>query len=172
MDLHVCFWTSTVKPGSLLIDTSTIEPAVAQEVCELVQGRESTFLDAPVSGGNAMNDVNFITQIVFLYSHVYFCSLTVKITPIYLEAWLKLWSRNILRLFYSKKKWTGTIKWGIKSRSNCSIWLQGLLFHHDILYQLPHIVIQHLQENPITFKWASPYWWYYSLCFINFIFFQ
>jgi len=42
---------STVKPGSLLIDTSTIEPAVAQEVCELVRDKESRFLDAPVSGG-------------------------------------------------------------------------------------------------------------------------
>ena len=109
MDLHVCFWTRTVKPGSLLIDTSTIEPAVAQEVCELVQDRESTFLDAPVSGGNAMNDVNLITQIVFLYSHVYFCPLTVQITPIYFEAWLKLWSRNILRLFYSKKNEQGPL---------------------------------------------------------------
>ena len=50
-----------------MIDTSTIEPAVAQEVCELVRGKESRFLDAPVSGGNAMSDVNLITQIVFLY---------------------------------------------------------------------------------------------------------
>lgn len=42
---------SSMKPGSLLIDTSTIEPAVAQEVDELVQSKGGTFLDAPVSGG-------------------------------------------------------------------------------------------------------------------------
>lgn len=42
---------STVKPGSLLIDTSTIEPAVAQEMGELTQSKGATFLDAPVSGG-------------------------------------------------------------------------------------------------------------------------
>lgn len=45
------FSFSTVKPGSLLIDTSTIEPAVAQEMGELVQDKGATFLDAPVSGG-------------------------------------------------------------------------------------------------------------------------
>lgn len=53
------FWTflllvfsfSNVKPGSLLIDTSTIEPAVAQEMGELTQSKGATFLDAPVSGG-------------------------------------------------------------------------------------------------------------------------
>ena len=42
---------SSVKPGSLLIDTSTIEPAVAKEMGEIVQGKGATFLDAPVSGG-------------------------------------------------------------------------------------------------------------------------
>ncbi|XP_078377572.1 3-hydroxyisobutyrate dehydrogenase, mitochondrial-like [Oculina patagonica] len=42
---------STIKPGSLLIDTSTIEPAVAKEIGELVQSIGATFLDAPVSGG-------------------------------------------------------------------------------------------------------------------------
>lgn len=42
---------SAVKPGSLLIDTSTIEPAVAKEVGELVQSKGATFLDSPVSGG-------------------------------------------------------------------------------------------------------------------------
>ena len=46
-----CFTFSAVKPGSLLIDTSTIEPAVAKEVGELVQGKGAVFLDAPVSGG-------------------------------------------------------------------------------------------------------------------------
>lgn len=45
------FSFSTVKSGSLLIDTSTIEPAVAQEMGELAQSKGATFLDAPVSGG-------------------------------------------------------------------------------------------------------------------------
>ena len=47
--MYLCF--SAVKPGSLLIDTSTIEPAVAKEVGELVQSKGAVFLDAPVSGG-------------------------------------------------------------------------------------------------------------------------
>ena len=46
-----CLSSSAVKPGSLLIDTSTIEPAVAKEVGELVQSKGAVFLDAPVSGG-------------------------------------------------------------------------------------------------------------------------
>ena len=45
------FSFSNVKPGSLLIDTSTIEPAVAQEMGKLTQSKGATFLDAPVSGG-------------------------------------------------------------------------------------------------------------------------
>ena len=47
------FSFSNVKPGSLLIDTSTIEPAVAQEMGELTQSKGATFLDAPVSGGRS-----------------------------------------------------------------------------------------------------------------------
>lgn len=42
-----------------MIDTSTIEPAVAKEVGELVQSKGAAFLDAPVSGGTAAA-VNFI----------------------------------------------------------------------------------------------------------------
>ena len=49
--IYVPFCFSAVKPGSLLIDTSTIEPAVAKEVGELVQSKGAVFLDAPVSGG-------------------------------------------------------------------------------------------------------------------------
>ena len=49
--IYVPFCFSAVKPGSLLTDTSTIEPAVAKEVGELVQSKGAVFLDAPVSGG-------------------------------------------------------------------------------------------------------------------------
>ena len=49
--IYVPFCFSAVKSGSLLIDTSTIEPAVAKEVGELVQSKGAVFLDAPVSGG-------------------------------------------------------------------------------------------------------------------------
>ena len=52
-----------MKPGALLIDTSTIEPAVAKEVGELVESQGSTFLDAPVSGGTANA---FVTQAILL----------------------------------------------------------------------------------------------------------
>lgn len=48
---------SSVKKGSLLIDSSTIDPFVSQEISEEVEKREAKFIDAPVSGGiNAARD--------------------------------------------------------------------------------------------------------------------
>lgn len=40
-----------VSPGTLLIDCSTCEPAVAKEVAEAAAGRGASLVDAPVSGG-------------------------------------------------------------------------------------------------------------------------
>ncbi|XP_023222466.1 3-hydroxyisobutyrate dehydrogenase, mitochondrial-like [Centruroides sculpturatus] len=40
-----------VKPGTLLVDSSTIDPAVSQEIGTLVENKSAVFLDAPVSGG-------------------------------------------------------------------------------------------------------------------------
>ncbi|BFZ06227.1 hypothetical protein BsWGS_09265 [Bradybaena similaris] len=48
---------STIQAGTLLIDCSTIDPSVAQQVAAQAQQHEAIFLDAPVSGGvNAARD--------------------------------------------------------------------------------------------------------------------
>lgn len=41
----------TLKSGSLLIDSSTIDPSVAIEISKKVAEKASVFMDAPVSGG-------------------------------------------------------------------------------------------------------------------------
>ena len=43
--------SSSVQPGSLLIDCSTIAPEEARTMAGLTQGTEASFIDAPVSGG-------------------------------------------------------------------------------------------------------------------------
>ena len=40
-----------VKPGTVLIDTSTVSPATAGSVSDSLQGVGAGFVDAPVSGG-------------------------------------------------------------------------------------------------------------------------
>lgn len=40
-----------VQSGSLLLDSSTIDPAVSQEMAALANDKGATFMDAPVSGG-------------------------------------------------------------------------------------------------------------------------
>lgn len=42
---------STVKAGTLLLDSSTIDPAVSQEMEKIADVKGATFMDAPVSGG-------------------------------------------------------------------------------------------------------------------------
>ena len=49
---------STVKSGSLLIDSSTIDPAVSKEVDIIAQTKGATFMDAPVSGGQSMCNIS------------------------------------------------------------------------------------------------------------------
>ena len=39
-----------VKPGTLLIDSSTIDPSTSREVAKLAEAKGAVFLDAPVSG--------------------------------------------------------------------------------------------------------------------------
>lgn len=41
-----------VKKGSLLIDSSTIDPAVSKEMAVAAEKMGAVFMDAPVSGGN------------------------------------------------------------------------------------------------------------------------
>lgn len=46
-----------VKPGTLLIDSSTIDPTVTRDLAIMAEKRSAVFLDAPVSGGvNAAKD--------------------------------------------------------------------------------------------------------------------
>lgn len=40
-----------VKPGTLLIDSSTIDPSVSKDLAIMAEKRGAVFLDAPVSGG-------------------------------------------------------------------------------------------------------------------------
>uniref|UniRef100_A0A8C7A4C3 3-hydroxyisobutyrate dehydrogenase n=1 Tax=Nothoprocta perdicaria TaxID=30464 RepID=A0A8C7A4C3_NOTPE len=42
-----------VKKGSLLIDSSTIDPAVSKELAKAVEKMGAVFMDAPVSGGKS-----------------------------------------------------------------------------------------------------------------------
>lgn len=41
-----------VKKGTLLIDSSTIDPAVSKEMAIAAEKMGAVFMDAPVSGGN------------------------------------------------------------------------------------------------------------------------
>ncbi len=43
---------AAARPGALVIDMSTVSPAVARELAEEATAREVAFLDAPVSGGD------------------------------------------------------------------------------------------------------------------------
>ena len=42
---------SSVQSGSLLIDSSTIDPAVSQDMAKVAAEKGAAFMDAPVSGG-------------------------------------------------------------------------------------------------------------------------
>lgn len=43
-----------VKKGSLLIDSSTIDPAVSKEMAAAAEKMGAVFMDAPVSGGESL----------------------------------------------------------------------------------------------------------------------
>lgn len=45
------FYIRTVKIGTLLIDSSTIDPTVSKEMASLAEKKGTIFMDAPVSGG-------------------------------------------------------------------------------------------------------------------------
>lgn len=54
----------TLRSGTLCIDMSTIDPAVAKEVAAGVSGRGGRFLDAPVSGGKTGAEAGTLTIMV------------------------------------------------------------------------------------------------------------
>lgn len=41
----------TIKPGSVVIDTSTVSSLTAQQAAKILKAKQADFLDAPVSGG-------------------------------------------------------------------------------------------------------------------------
>ncbi len=43
---------SAVSPDTLMIDSSTIDPVVSQEMFKLAKEKGSEYIDAPVSGGD------------------------------------------------------------------------------------------------------------------------
>jgi len=54
----------TLRPGTLCIDMSTIDPGVSKEVCAQIQSRGGRFLDAPVSGGKTGAHAGTLTIMV------------------------------------------------------------------------------------------------------------
>jgi len=40
-----------IQPGSFMIDSSTIDPAVSKDVARIASEAGGTYIDAPVSGG-------------------------------------------------------------------------------------------------------------------------
>lgn len=42
---------TAVQPGSLLVDSSTIDPDVSREMGQLAVQHQAAYIDAPVSGG-------------------------------------------------------------------------------------------------------------------------
>lgn len=51
---------SGAKKGSLLVDSSTISPDVAQHVAKAANGKGFEFIDAPVSGGKCYINIILI----------------------------------------------------------------------------------------------------------------
>ena len=45
---------STVQNGSILVDSSTIDPSVSKDVAKISAKKGAVYMDAPVSGGNEL----------------------------------------------------------------------------------------------------------------------
>lgn len=73
-----------MKKGSLLIDSSTIDPAVSKELAKEVEKMGAVFMDAPVSGGK--------WQLTSVYT--YFClseeAITILWYPRHIQLFLDL----------------------------------------------------------------------------------
>lgn len=54
-----------MKKGSLLIDSSTIDPFVSKEMAAAAEKMGAVFMDAPVSGGTSLSIYLFIVIIIF-----------------------------------------------------------------------------------------------------------
>lgn len=49
------FLSSAVQSGCLLLDSSTIDPAMSREMDKLATDKGATYMDAPVSGGGFLH---------------------------------------------------------------------------------------------------------------------
>lgn len=90
-----------VKKGSLLIDSSTIDPSVSKELAKAVEKMGAVFMDAPVSGGKSSLTVYLFGCLVLLtildatlcpcwYGLLFFCYMyTILFCLITLK---KMWS--------------------------------------------------------------------------------
>ena len=54
----------SVRPGQVVIDTSTIDPGLSRELAERIAARDAMFLDAPVSGGVAGAEAGTLTIMI------------------------------------------------------------------------------------------------------------
>ena len=50
---------SAVQSGTLLIDSSTIDPSVSQAMAQKAEDKGCTFMDAPVSGGKYHKTISY-----------------------------------------------------------------------------------------------------------------
>lgn len=62
-----------MREGALLIDSSTIDPAVSKEMSKLAAESSATYMDAPVSGGSKIIFLSFNCEGIFL-RHFSFCT--------------------------------------------------------------------------------------------------
>ena len=51
---------STVQPGSLLVDSSTIDPDVSREMGQLALQHRAAYMEAPVSGGKLVHILSIV----------------------------------------------------------------------------------------------------------------
>jgi len=56
------FDCSAVQSGSLLIDSSTVDPATSQEIEKQAASKEAVYMDSPVSGGTLSLTVLHLLQ--------------------------------------------------------------------------------------------------------------
>ena len=50
----LCIFIRSGKKGSLLIDSSTVDPHASKTVAALAEAQGNVFIDAPVSGGEVL----------------------------------------------------------------------------------------------------------------------
>ena len=73
-----CLLPRKVKKGTLLIDSSTIDPAVSREMALAAEKMGAVFMDAPVSGGTSgfrflRNRISHFTHVLISLYTIYIC---------------------------------------------------------------------------------------------------